>query len=396
MPDDVHVCRDINNKIDSCQDYGTPCIGEGMGGHPGSFTDIYVKDGDKCLTACGKKIESKDSYIEYNFYMNLFDNTKNLPEYLKKFREFLPKFYRNDSCKKEWEEGEQFWLWGPEKKRANYFVFENIKSSVGKNAKTLDFKLGKKTAFKFDKGSFGNVRHIILDSDMSRSKSQGFRLEGATDGKEIVEEAKKNKKISGWFHTTPQDVGKKQTNSALYTLHANFVWNKFIENKEQASSLKQQLNELDDKFVMPNMEAETKNEESIGFIGSSILIVKGDGGIKFKLIDFAHPFWSHPTMSKNQHHKEVVLNYNEGLKMFIEIYNKWYNDKYFDEPPPMPAAPPAPVPTVPAPVPTVPVSAPPPSVPSPVTPPVGGKRRTKKKKRRKRKKRKTKRKRKRK
>ena len=294
---------------------------------------------------------------------------------------------------------------------------------MGKNAKTLDFKLGKKTAFKFDKGSFGNVRHIILDSDMSRSKSQGFRLEGATDGKEIVEEAKKNKKISGWFHTTPQDVGKKQTNSALYTLHANFVWNKFIENKEQASSLKQQLNELDDKFVMPNMEAETKNEESIGFIGSSILIVKGDGGIKFKLIDFAHPFWSHPTMSKNQHHKEVVLNYNEGLKMFIEIYNKWYNDKYFDEPPPMPAAappvptapvsappvptapvsappapvPPAPVPTAPvptAPVPTAPVSAPP--VPTPVAPPVGGKRRTKKKKRRKRKKRKTKRKRKRK
>ena len=73
MPDDVHVCRDINNKIDTCEDYGTPCVGEGMGGHPGAFTDVYVKDGDKCLTACGKKVESKDSFIEYNFYMNLFD-----------------------------------------------------------------------------------------------------------------------------------------------------------------------------------------------------------------------------------------------------------------------------------------------------------------------------------
>ena len=309
MTDDVHVCRDINNKINTCEDYGTPCVGKGMGGHPGAFTDVYIKDGDKCLTACGKKIDSKDAFYEYNFYMNLFDNTKDLPEYIKAFRTFLPKFYRNESCKKEWKEDEGFWLWPAESKRANYFVFENVKSSVGADAKTLDFKIGKKTAFKFDKGRFGKTRHTILDTEMSRSSRQGFRLEGATEGEEILKKAKENKKMSGWFHTATQDFGKKKVNSGLYTIYANFIWNDFIENQEQAKSLKQQLNELDDKFIMPNMEAETKGEETIGFIGSSILIVKGTNGITFKLIDFAHPFWNIKGTEAHEKHKKVILNH---------------------------------------------------------------------------------------
>ena len=384
MPDDVHVCRDINNKIDTCEDYGTPCVGEGMGGHPGAFTDVFIRDEGKCLTACGKKIDSKDSFYEYNFYMNLFDNTKNLPEHIKSFRTFLPKFYRNESCKKEWKEEEGFWLWPAEKKRSNYFVFENVKTLVGANPHTLDFKIGKKTGYKFDKGSFGRTRHHILDTEMSRSSKQGFRLEGASDAEDIVKKAKENNKMSGWFHTSIQDFGKKKITSGLYTLHANFIWNEFIENQEQATSLKDQLNELNDKFVMPNMEAETKNEEALGLVGSSILIVKGTNGITFKLIDFAHPFWNIKGTKPHKKHKNVVLNYCEGLKGFIEIYNKWYNDTYFDAPqqPPTPeipqtAAPPPPVSPTP-----------------PPSPPKGGKRKqrkkTKRKKRRKSKKKKSK------
>ena len=96
------LCKDKNNKINKCDDYGQHCVGEGMGGHPGAFTDVYLKDGDKCFTACGKKI-NKDTLIEYDFYMKLFDNTRVLPDHLKQFRNNMPKFYKNDTCKKEWK-----------------------------------------------------------------------------------------------------------------------------------------------------------------------------------------------------------------------------------------------------------------------------------------------------
>ena len=323
------VCKDQNNKIDNCEDYGQHCVGEGMGGHPGAFTDVYLKEGDKCFVACGKKIK-KDTLVEYDFYMKLFDNTRVLPEYVKAFRDNIPKFYKSDTCKKEWEE-EGFWLWPSEKKSSNYFVIENIKVPVGDNAKTLDFKIGKKTAFKSDKGTIGRVRHWGIDTQLSRSKQIGFRLEGATDVKQMMEVAVKNKKHSGWFDTTIQNLGKKKLQSGLYTLYPQFIWDQFIETKEQATSLKKQLETLDKKFIMPNMEAETLNKETIAFIGSSILIVKGDKGITFKLIDFAHPFWNTIDSERHRKHKEIVLNYCEGLKHFVEIYIDWYNQKFFDE-----------------------------------------------------------------
>ena len=33
-----------------------------MGGHPGAFTDVYLKEGDKCFVACGKKIKKDTRY----------------------------------------------------------------------------------------------------------------------------------------------------------------------------------------------------------------------------------------------------------------------------------------------------------------------------------------------
>jgi hypothetical protein len=323
------LCKDKNNKINKCDDYGQHCVGEGMGGHPGAFTDVYLKDGDKCFTACGKKI-NKDTLIEYDFYMKLFDNTRVLPDHLKQFRNNMPKFYKNDTCKKEWKE-KGFWLWGSETKSSNYFVIENIKVPIGDNAKTLDFKIGKKTAFKSDKGTIGRIRHWGIDGILSRSEQLGFRLEGATDAADIMKSAISNKKYSGWFDTTIQNLGKKKLQSGLYTLVPEFVWDTFIDTKEQASSLKSQFETFNTHFIMPNMEAETLNKETIGFIGSSILIVKGDKGITFKLIDFAHPFWNTIDSIKHRKHKEIVLNYCEGLKNFVEIYNNWYNNKYFDQ-----------------------------------------------------------------
>ena len=39
-------------------------------------------------------------------------------------------------------------------------------------------------------------------------------------------------------------------------------------------------------------KAATEHQQSIGFIGSSVLIAKGTNDIKFNIIDFAHPFWT--------------------------------------------------------------------------------------------------------
>ena len=93
---------------------------------------------------------------------------------------------------KKWEEKKKGFLWSSiKKKRGTYFPISNIKLGLGDNQKTLDFKIGKKTAFKSDKGAIGRFRHKILDEEMSRSSEIGFRLEGATEVNGMVEKAKK-------------------------------------------------------------------------------------------------------------------------------------------------------------------------------------------------------------
>ena len=75
-------------------------------------------------------------------------------------------------------------------------------ATVGSNPKNLDFKIGARTAFKFDKGLLGAQRHKILDSEKySTSSKYGFRLEGATDVEEIVHKAKQNPKTSHYKKT---------------------------------------------------------------------------------------------------------------------------------------------------------------------------------------------------
>ena len=136
------------------------CVESGMGGHPGAFTDVQL---DNCTIACGKKI-SKSSKTELKFYNELY-SISNLPPHLNALKNYLPKYYASEKCSKGKNE---------------YFIIENIKSDLGKNIKTLDFKIGFKTAFKFDKGYLGSLRHKIIDRQSSISHKKGFRLEGIT------------------------------------------------------------------------------------------------------------------------------------------------------------------------------------------------------------------------
>ena len=307
---------------------GPLCTGKGMGGHPGAFTDITIKMDDKCFTTCGKKLVD-ETEKEFDFYKALYTEP-NLPEHIQKLKKYLPDFYPNEVCEKKWEEKDKGWLWsGIKKKSGIYFPISNIKVGLGDNQKTLDFKIGKKTAFKSDKGAIGRFRHKILDEEMSRSSEIGFRLEGATEVNGMVEKAKQESDKSGWKDTLIQHEGKKQLQAGLYMLYPEFIWDYFIDNKEEGKKLLIQFKNFESDFIHPNIKAATEHQQSIGFIGSSVLIAKGAEDIKFNIIDFAHPFWDiidKKTIPRK--HKEIVLNYCVGLLSFIARYEQWYKTKF--------------------------------------------------------------------
>jgi len=307
---------------------GPLCTGKGMGGHPGAFTDITIKMDDKCFTTCGKKLVD-ETEKEFDFYKALYTEP-NLPEHIQKLKKYMPNFYPNEVCEKKWEEKGKGWLWsGIKKKSGTYFPISNIKAGLGDNQKTLDFKIGKKTAFKSDKGAIGRFRHKILDEEMSRSNEIGFRLEGATEVSGMVEKAKQESEKSGWKDTLIQHEGKKKLQAGLYMLYPEFIWDYFIDNKEEGKKLLIQFKNFESDFIHPNIKAATEHQQSIGFIGSSVLIAKGANDIKFNIIDFAHPFWDiidKKTIPRK--HKEIVLNYCVGLLSFISRYQQWYKAKF--------------------------------------------------------------------
>ena len=268
---------------------GPLCTGKGMGGHPGAFTDITIKMDDKCFTTCGKKL-THETEKEFDFYKTLY-TVQDLPHHIQNLKKYMPDFYPNEVCEKKWEEKKKGFLWSSiKKKRGTYFPISNIKLGLGDNQKTLDFKIGKKTAFKSDKGAIGRFRHKILDEEMSRSSEIGFRLEGATEVNGMVEKAKKEEEKSGWKDTLIQHEGSKQLQAGLYMLYPEFIWDYFIENKEEGKKLLVQFKNFENDFIHPNIKAATEHKQSIGFIGSSVLIAKGADDIKFNIIDFAHPF----------------------------------------------------------------------------------------------------------
>jgi hypothetical protein len=329
------ICYDENNPMRECPTINmSPCVQpKGMGGHPGAFTNVHIRSSDgECKIACGKKI-SGDSIKEYEFYKKLF-TTQNLPHYLENLKKFLPTFYIDDKCNKSFktEKKESSWFGLYNKKiishhTNNYFIIDNIMSAVGSEPKNLDFKIGFKTAFQFDKGFMGATRHRLLDNDnFSTSNRYGFRLEGATDIDELVKKAKTNPNISN-YKKTSLERGKKKQQIALYHLDPEFVFDNFFDSKNQAIELFNELKLLWSEFLEPNINAASRGEQSVAFIGSSILIVKGKDKITFKLIDFAHPLWnSKETFNEHitQHrHNKVVENYTQGLRNLISLVGAW-------------------------------------------------------------------------
>ena len=324
--DNLQPCHDLTRKRTECLDSPPVkgCVEKGMGGHPGAFTDIQLP-GPGCSIACGKKITG-DSQTELAFYDDLY-NVTGLPHYLESLKRFLPTYYPGEKCKK----GDN-----------GYFVIENIKGGVGNNVRTLDFKVGKKTAFGRDSGHVKRKKHKLLDTRFSHSDKIGFRLEGLTGERGllegVVDEAKKHKDDSG-FEKNALQRGKKKLQKSLYNLTPAFIFSHFFQTKKQVEDIAKELDRLDKDFIQPTrrvIEA-TPNEQTIGFIGSSILLVIGSDGGTFKLIDFAHPKWNNASVrcckkSPGDLHKKVVLNYIQGLKSFIEYFKIWRNMHYSDLP----------------------------------------------------------------
>ena len=331
---DCKKCNDENNPLRECPTINmSPCVQpKGMGGHPGGFTNIHLRtEGGECKIACGKKI-TKDTIREFEFYKKLYAS-KDSPAHIKNLIKFLPKFYTNAECCKGYKKEEKKDVWfGLYTKKIinhytnNYFIIDNMMTDVGSNPQNLDFKIGYKTAFEFDKGFFGSKRHNLLDRKFSISNKYGFRLEGATDIDNLLKKAKEDTKKSHFKRNLIQQ-GKKKDQISLYQLEPEFIFDNFFDSVKQAEELFLELKFLWNEFLEPNIYAAAKGEESIGFIGSSILIVKGSKKITFKLIDFGHPLWNSKKTFNDKitfrRHARVVENYTEGLRSFIVCVETW-------------------------------------------------------------------------
>jgi len=294
-----------------------------MGGHPGAFINIYMpstEDGkDDCQIWGGKKWV-KDSRTEYNFYEYLYKNQDN--DLFQTFKKYIPLFkdetgrclpYQPNSSKKA-------------KKKMHYYIpMINLHDSVRpkntiEEVNNLDIKLGFRTSFVHEKGLSGNKSSLKRDVFQSISSKIGFRLEASNLKNRINEISPSQALESGW-HETPLEgeMGKfvfkakpvttkakisyrdiktikkkyKLDQYQLYILNPGFIFDTFFYNtsNEYVDDFEKKLIEFENNFIKKNFEAfETENSPALAFIGCSIFIVNGSGGIDFKFMDFAHPY----------------------------------------------------------------------------------------------------------
>ena len=79
----------------------------------------------------------------------------------------------------------------------------------------------------------------------------------------------------------------------MYILNPGFIFDTFFYNtsNEYIDDFEKRLIEFENNFIKKNFEAfDTENSPALAFIGCSIFIVNGSGGIDFKFMDFAHPY----------------------------------------------------------------------------------------------------------
>lgn len=311
-----------------------------MGGHPGAFINIYMPKnpdtGEECQIWGGKKWV-KDSRTEYNFYEYLYKNQD--IDIFKSFKKYIPLFkdemgrclpYQPNSIEKA-------------KKTMHYYIpMNNLHNSVRvgtEDVNNLDIKLGFRTSFVHEKGVGGNSSGYKRDTEQSISSKVGFRLEGTSLKNNINDISPTEALESGWHETgdegrmgpfkpvvskkvkTPAELaemeeeerladtkkkGKKSLRDLdyikkkykldqyqLYILNPGFIYDTFFHNTpdKYIDDFEVKLIEFENNFIKKNFEVfKTENSPAIAFIGCSIFIVNGSGGIDFKFMDFAHPY----------------------------------------------------------------------------------------------------------
>ena len=298
----VKKCPEL--KVSSCKlKKQIPCVSKGMGGHIGAIIDLPNK---KCNINCGKKYVG-DSIKEAKFYEDLVMMTKR-KEIPKAYLKFFPKFYSN-YCTRD---------------NNTYFEIENLRTKAGLNSQVLDFKVGYKTAYTFNSGILKEKRHAIINK-LSTSAKYGFRLEGKSIN--IIKTSLHKSKMLSLKHFSNK---KKFSNYGTHPFHIFKSY--FKDDKKSALKTLASLNKMIATFIIPNEQNALKNiKTSIGFIGSSILFVKGNKSSFVKLIDFAHPIILNKNTKKRHIKKNqiAILNMSNGivslqihLNRFINVYMK--------------------------------------------------------------------------
>ena len=282
-----------------------------MGGHPGAFVNIYVEKGDGTCDIWGGKKWIDDSVTEYEFYQYLYKK-ENPSVLFKNFKKYIAEFQPDSKCKPSNP------MMDKDKevlKKMNFYIpMSNAKNEVRKGDEKIhyfDFKLGYKTAFLHEKGKKGIENTPKRDQHQSVSNKIGFRAEGSTLVEQINNISSKFQKESGWHETAkegllggiidpqkkypiPEWVKKQKYDQyKLYLLNPGYIYDVLFYNTPDQHIIDfcEKLKIFEKEFIEENFKAfHGESQHAIAFIGCSLLLVSGGGGISFKLIDFAHPY----------------------------------------------------------------------------------------------------------
>jgi hypothetical protein len=288
-------CYNIQNSRKKCKKTKRqkiiPCVEKNMGGQLNNFTNVQVQN---CKLMCGKKISK--STKEYEVY-SLLNRKYNFPKHILQLKRFISKFYKKETCSHN---------------NNDYFVLENLKNSVGNNVQTLDIKIGYNTALAFESNMIRSKRHYIIDNYLSHSSKRGYRIEGLTgyNSAKIMKNIKTRSMLS---------VGDRKKYN-LYKADLSYILSEFFTNRQERIKCLTELKKINKLFVIPNYNAHINGKESVSFIGSSILIIKGSKKTIVRLIDLNHPVWKRiKQYSKEEEHKSLI-NFTHGVQSLINDF----------------------------------------------------------------------------
>jgi len=281
-----------------------------MGGHPGAFVNVYVENPNGTCDIWGGKKWVDDSVTEYEFYQYLYKKGENI-ELFKKFQEYIPEFRPDSKCK-------PVNPMNKDKKKVLdkmnfYFPISNALNGVREGNERIhaaDFKIGYRTAFLHEKGKSKVAETRKRDEHQSISDKVGFRTEGSSLVEDINNISPKISE-SGWHETTwkgmvailnpqksyrdPLSLGpdQKPEQYKMYLLNPGFVFDTMFYNTpdQHIIDFGAKLKKFEKDVIEKNFEAFNGDKTpALAFIGCSLFLVSGGGGIDFKLIDFAHPY----------------------------------------------------------------------------------------------------------